>query len=173
VEPLLVGNSTGSLMLSAVPGDLPGYQVQLRDVNNAPLPNVAVVLDFSQAPTLRLYSSQNGGTTVNCAARTLTQITDAQGRVTFGARFGGYSNTAIVEVDSSGTNLLRTVPARSTDLDGVGGRTDANDLNLFRSALFGPFRPECDFTLDGAVNAADLMTFKNEIFSGVVQTYCP
>jgi len=173
IEPHLVGNSTGTLMLNGLPGDQPGFEVTLRDVNNAPIPNVAVTLDFSNAPTLHLYSSQNGGTTVNCAARTLSRMTDAQGKVAFGARFGGYSNTAAVEVDSAGTNLLTTVPARSTDLDGAGGRTDANDLNLFRSALFGAFRPECDFTVDGAVNAADLVLFKNEIFSGEVQTYCP
>ena len=68
-----------------------GYDVLVRDVNNAPVAGAVVTLDFS-ASGMRVYSTQNAGTTLNCAANAISRTTDALGRVNFGPRVSGFAN---------------------------------------------------------------------------------
>src|SRR5437773_6356218 len=126
VETPMVGGSSGNL-LAGIGGA--GYEVTVRDINNTPLANQTVVLDFSAAPSagpgaprIKLYTVQNAvvaGTTVNCAARTLSKLTNVSGQAIFGPRYGGFVNTADVVVSAQAVTLAN-VPARSTDIDGVG-----------------------------------------------------
>jgi hypothetical protein len=77
-EPVIVGNASGT-GYSAVTGPAgtlsPGFQVVARDVSAAPQNHETIILDFSQA-NVRLFGSQNSGTTLNCAARTLSSTTN-------------------------------------------------------------------------------------------------
>ncbi len=136
VEPLLVGCPSGH----AVPGcDRPmgsvaGFQVLVRSVNNSPLQGRTVTLDFS-ATSMRLFGDTRSGTTVNCAAATISRLTDQAGEVTFEPRVGGSTAGAKIVVDANGV-ILAEVSGRSTDFDGD-GRTDLFDAGLLAANLLG------------------------------------
>jgi len=168
IDAVVVGNTTGTAM-----GGAPaGFDVTMRDINNAPRANVIVTLDFS-ATVIRLYSTQNAGTTLNCAARTLSRTTDALGRVNFGTRLGGYSNSSLVQVIGDG-EPLGVVMGRSTDLDGVDGKTGLGDLALFTANLLSnAAAQETDFDLNGTTGLGDLSLFATELLSHASGTYCP
>jgi len=171
VETPMVGGSSGNLLTGI--GNA-GYEVTVRDINNTPLSGATVTLDFSSALVVKLYSGQNAGTTVNCAAHTLSKVTNASGLAVFGPRDGAFINSASVQVSASGV-VLANVPSRTTDIDGVGATTNAADLNLFRQQFFAPqpAAPQTDYTGDTNTNAADLNIFRGEFFSGAVGAYCP
>jgi hypothetical protein len=173
VESPMVGNHTGNTMAGI---GSPGYGMVVRDVLGMGISGSTVSLDFSSAPGIRLYSTQNPGTTVNCAARTLSRMTNANGQATFGPRFGGFVNSNSVEVYADGV-LLAYVAARSTDLDGSAGTTDVADLSLFKNELYKMppeiAEPQTDFNNDGQTNVADLALFRIELFTPIVGAYCP
>src|SRR5690349_5836012 len=79
IDPIGVGDNSGR----AVGGAPPGYDVSVRDGNNQPVPNAVVTLDFS-GTTVRAYTTQDAGTSVNAAAHTLTRIA-ALGATNFAA----------------------------------------------------------------------------------------
>jgi len=174
VETPMVGGSSGNLLIG-IGGA--GYEVTVRDVNNTPIVGASVVLDFSSALAVKLYTNtpQNGAT-INCANNTVTKSTGASpaGLVVFGLRDGGFINSASVQVSANGV-VLANVPSRTTDIDGVGTTTNAADLNLFRVQLFAaqPAAPQTDYTGDTNTNSADLNIFRGELFSGAVGAgYC-
>ena len=168
-DAVVVGNSTGTPI-----GGLPaGFDVVVRDVNNASIANAVVTLDFS-ASGMKVYSSQNAGTTVNCAARTISRATDAIGHVNFGARVGGYTNSNLVVVSANGVPL-GNVPGRSTDIDGLGGRTGLGDLaHLATNLISNVGAQETDFDLNGMTALGDLALFSTELLTDFGPlTYCP
>jgi hypothetical protein len=169
----IVGNASGNVYSTSIPGDIPGFEVTVRDVNSAPLANRTVALDFS-ATTVKVYSAQNAGTTVNCPAKTISKLTNVSGVAIFGARVGSFVNTNGVEVSADGV-VLANVKSRSTDIDGSGATTNAADLNLFRVQLFAPqpAAAQTDYTIDTLTNSADLNIFRSELFTAVVGAYCP
>lgn len=162
----VIGNSSGTPMGTTPPG----FDVRLRDVNNAPLVGTAVTLDFS-ATGMKLYAAQNAGTTLNCAARTITRVTDAAGGVNFAARIAGFDNTNSIEVSHDGV-VIATLPARSTDLDGADGRTSLGDFVLF-AANFGTAARETDYDLNGSTGLGDFVLFSEEYGKVPAQPYCP
>jgi hypothetical protein len=117
----------------------------IRDIANWPVLNTPVTVDFSGCGAeVRLAAQQLPGTVVGCAARTVTRITDAQGRVMFriigassGAPFTIHGDCARIKgVDVYGTfTTLATVQASVYDLDGVSGLSAA-DLSLFLSDFY-------------------------------------
>ena len=171
IEPILIGGSSGALLAGL--GN-PGYEIVIRDAFNQGCSNVQIDLDFAGAPPIKLYAAQNAGTTVNCAARLLSKLTDVNGRAVFGPRFGGFVNTASVSVRADGV-AIGQVRARSTDIDALGATTGLSDLNLFRVQFFAvqPAAQETDFTGDGLTNLSDLNIFRSEFSSLVVGAYCP
>ena len=112
------------------------------------------------------------GATVNCALKTLSGTTDSGGYVKFGVQAGGFNNANVVTVSADGV-ILANVRARSTDIDGVGARTDVNDLNVFRVKLFTTAPPEIDFDISGISDVGDLNLFRQDLFSGAAGAYCP
>lgn len=162
----IIGNSSGTPMGTTPPG----FDVRLRDVNNAPLVGTAVTLDFS-ATGAKLYATQNAGTTLNCVARTLTRVTDTAGAVNFAARIGAFDNNNTIEVSHDGV-VIAVVPARSTDLDGVDGRTSLGDLVLFAVNFNTPAR-ETDYDLNGTTGLGDFVLFVSEYGKVPAQPYCP
>ena len=168
VDPVVVGNASGN----ALGGLSPGFDVVVRDVSNNPVPGQIVTLDFW--PTaLRLSSVQSAGTTLNCAAKKISRVTDANGAVKFAARFGGYTNVDAIYVDESGIEL-GSVKARSTDIDGLDGKTGLGDFALFSNNFLGnTAAQETDFDLNGLTGLADFSLFVNEFLSGATAPYCP
>jgi hypothetical protein len=76
VEPVIVGGSSAATLVNNGIGANPGFEVTVRDVNNAGIVGASVVIDFSSALAVRLFTNtpQNGAT-VNCGNNTLTKST--------------------------------------------------------------------------------------------------
>ena len=174
VDPVLVGTTSGELVAGVGATSAPGFDVDVRGVNNEPLRYEVVTLTLN-SPRLAFLDAQNPGVGVECANRTIALVTDLSGRVCFGPRICGFDNAPdAITVDADGV-WLRQVPARSTDLWGMDGVTDINDMRVFRERFFsaaGPF-PELDLNLDGRVDAADLQVIRDEYFRHAGAAPCP
>jgi hypothetical protein len=168
VDPVVVGNASGNA-IGAAPA---GLDVVVRDVNNAPLSGRTVTVDFSATP-MKVFTVQNAGTTVNCAAKTISRVTNASGAVNFAARIAKFDNTNGVEVSADGV-VLATIKGRSTDIDGTDGTTGLGDFAIFGNN-FGnnPSAQETDFDQDGTTALGDFAIFGAEFGNGATGTYCP
>ena len=168
IDPVAVGTNSGAA--TAQVSGTPGYDVIVRDVSNAPLAGVTVTLNYSTS-AMKVYQTQNAGTTVNCPAKSISRVTNGSGQVTFGPRTGKFNNANTVEVSANGV-VLGNVKGRSTDIDGLGGQTALGDLSLF-AGVYGAVNQETDFDVSGGVTAlGDFSIFAAE-YAGVILTYCP
>jgi len=168
LDAVVVGNVSGT----AIGGAPAGFDVTVRDVNNAPLSGRTVTLNFA-ASGMKVYSTQNAGTTVNCPAKSISRVTNGSGAVNFGARIGKFNNSNTVEVSADGV-VLGNVKGRSTDIDGIDGKTGLGDLGLLATNLLtNPAAQQTDFDLNGSTGLADLGLFASEVLTGPTLTYCP
>jgi hypothetical protein len=166
----LVAVGTNSGTATAQVAATPGYDVVVRDVSNAPLSGVTVTLNYSTSG-MKVYSTQNAGTTVNCPAKSISRVTNGSGAVVFGPRTGKFNNSNTVEVSANGV-VLGNVKGRSTDIDGSGGQTALGDFSIFSSA-YGTVNAETDFDVSGGVTGlGDFSIFSAE-YAGLILTYCP
>lgn len=167
-DAVVVGNASGT----AIGGSPAGFDVVVKDVNNAPLPGRTVTLDFSGTP-MKVFNAQNAGTTLNCAAKTISRVTNASGAVNFASRVAKFDNANNVDVIADGVPLF-VVKGRSTDIDGLDGRTGLGDFSTFSSAfLSAPATQQTDFDLNGNTGLGDFSIFSSEFLGGVIGTYCP
>ena len=160
-DPIVFGDTQGTRT----------YRVELRDVSNAPLSGEEVVLDFS-ATNVHLDPVQEAGTTVDCAARTLSRLSSNAGVAEFHPRFGGGCTGADVLVSAEGM-WLRHVPSRSADLDGLDACTGMNDLSIF-AEVYEQDAPGMD--LDGSggrIGLGDFSILTGAFVSGIKGSYCP
>jgi len=163
-----VGTNSGAL--TAQSGGSPGFDVTVRDITNAPLAGVTVTLNYT-ASGMKVYTTQNAGTTVNCPAKAISRVTNGAGAVVFGPRTGLYNNANTVEVSANGV-VLGNVKGRSTDIDGQLGQTALGDLSLFAAAYNTP-NQQTDFDVSGGnTGLGDLSIFAAE-YGGVTGSYCP
>ncbi len=169
LDAVVVGNTSGTPM----GGNPAGFDAVVRDVFNVPVSGHALILDFS-ATSIRLIAVQNSGTTLNCAARTVSRLSDAAGAVNIAARFGGFDNTDAVEVSMDGVVLGR-VKARSTDLDGLDGRTGLGDFAIFGDNFLNQQgAQETDYDLSGTTSLGDFALFAAEFLREPPHPdYCP
>lgn len=167
-DAVVVGNASGT----AIGGSPAGFDVVVKDVNNAPLPGRTVTLDFSATP-MKVFNAQNAGTTVSCAAKTISRVTNASGAVNFAARVAKFDNANNVDVIADGVPLF-VVKGRSTDIDGTDGTTGLGDFAIFgNNFLNNALAQETDFDLDGGTALGDFAVFGAQFLGGVVGTYCP
>jgi hypothetical protein len=167
-DAVVVGNVSGT----AIGGSPAGFDVTVKDVNNAPLAGRTVTLDFSGTP-MKVFNAQNAGTTLNCAAKTISRVTNASGAVNFAARVAKWDNANNVDVIADGVPLF-VVKGRSTDLDGLDATTGLGDFSIFGNRfLSNPAAQETDFDLSGATGLADFSIFGSQFLSGATGTYCP
>lgn len=167
-DAVVVGNVSGT----AIGGAPAGFDVTVKDVNNAPLPGRTVTLDFSATP-MKVYNAQNAGTTVSCAAKTISRVTNASGAVNFASRVAKFDNANNVDVIADGVPLF-VVKGRSTDIDGTDGTTGLGDFAIFgNNFLNNALAQETDFDLDGGTALGDFAVFGAQFLGGVVGTYCP
>jgi len=163
-EPIVVGDLSGNPIAG-------GYDVVVRDVNNAPLAGRTVSLDFSATP-MRVCNVQNAGTTFNCTAKTISRVTNASGAVNFAARIAKFDNSNNVEVAADGV-VLATIKGRSVDIDGAGASSGAVSLGDFVifSANFNTAAQETDFDQNGSTGLGDFVIFSAEF--NTTNTFCP
>jgi hypothetical protein len=168
IDAVVVANTSGT-PIGSIP---PGFDVTMKDLNNAPLAGIVVTLDFS-ASSIRLFAIQNAGTILDCAARTVSRVTNSSGAVNFAVRLGGYDNTSVVFVRGNGEQF-GPVPVRSTDLDGLDGMTGLGDFALFAdNFLTATAAKETDFDLGGTTGLGDFVIFAAEFLGGAAHSYCP
>jgi hypothetical protein len=168
IDAVVVGNVSGT----PIGGAPAGYDVTVRDVSNAPLAGVTVTLNFSTA-AMKVISTQNAGTTVNCAAKSISRVTNGAGQVNFGARVGKFNNANTVEVSANGV-VLGNVKGRSTDIDGSDAKTGLGDFVLFSANFLAvPSAQETDFDLNGTTGLGDFVIFSAEFLTGPTLAYCP
>jgi len=156
IDPIGVGDNTGA----AVGGSPAGFDVAVKDVNNAPVLGATVTLNFS-ASGVRGYTTQNAGTTVNAGAQTLSRVATT-GSTNFAAKTGKFNNSNAIEVSANGV-VLGNVKWRSTDIDGTDAATGLGDFAIFASKFGAVSSPECNFNLSVS-DVPDLGDFA--IFSG-------
>lgn len=168
LDAVVVGNSSGT----AIGGSPAGFDVTVRDVNNAPLSGRTVTLNFA-ASGMKVFNTQNAGTTLNCIAKSISRVTNGSGAVNFGARVAKFNNANTVEVSADGV-VLGNVKGRSTDIDGIDGKTGLNDLSILAAnILTNPAAQQTDFDLNGTTGLGDLGLFATELLTGPTLAYCP
>ncbi len=157
------------------------FSVVVRDLANNPLPFVAVIVDLSGAPDLRLCGNQlDASLTLDCTNARVSALTDANGVARFTLLGGGYGPPFTIgfpaQIFCQGF-LLGSVPVCSFDLDGQGG-VSANDLSVWL-AEFAAGTPyvRSDFDCSGDVGANDLSFWFGAFASGTqigsCGTTCP
>jgi hypothetical protein len=164
--------AVGSPLGVPIGGAPAGFDVTMRDVNNAPRAGETVWLRLA-APGLHMYATQDAGTTVDCVNGSIGRVTDAQGRVNFAPRFGGWNDANVVEV-YSGTETFGYVKARSPDYD-ADGRVGLSDFVTFISDFMtNPAAPRSDFDLSGNTGLSDYVLFSNQFLGSTgAQPLCP
>jgi len=166
MDQVLVGSPLGV----AIGGTPAGFDVVVRDVNNAPLVGVVVEIRAETA-NLKLYTTQAAGTTIDCQMRRFSRVTNAQGAVNFVARFGGWSDPFAVEVTAGGV-ILGSVQARSPDYD-KDGKVALADLTAFTvDFMTHPATMRSDFDLNNVVGLGDFAIFSDQ-FNVTPQALCP
>ncbi len=139
----------------------------IRDASATPLEGEPVTLDFSLATDLFIAGQQlDADVEVDCFAKTVTKLTDANGEVRF--RVIGYGNGAISSQSTinkgrifvpNGANggLFHLSHVMAYDLDGHDG-VGANDLSLWLSDFsnFPTIATRSDYDCSGIVGANDL-----------------
>ncbi len=184
VSTVIVGTTSGASLSSCTSGGYAppggnrtdGFYVEVREVNNAPLWFETVTLDFSRT-TLHLLADDTPGTTVDCAARTITRITGSDGVAVFRPRFCGQANGADVIVSVDGV-WLRELPARSTDVDGDGTTGLMDFARVAGNLLDGSADPATDFDpctagSAGKTTLSDFALFAGELLHGARGSSCP
>jgi len=159
---ILVGSSSGSASDE--------FKVVAHDVGNVPLAGDTVPLTLLGSAA-HADLEQEPGTTVNCAAGTLSRVTDMNGEVVFHARIAGYDDGSMVQVRANGV-LFGSIPVRSTDLNGDGA-TDLRDVEAFRDRfVHATAAPETDFNHDGVTNGYDFEILRAEFVRRSGSTVC-
>lgn len=154
----------------------PGFRVIVRDMVNIPLPNVPVSLVFT-SPAIRIHPDGTPGTTINCANRSITRLTDAAGSVNFAPRIGGTAVGPTVRVEAQGF-LLSVVEVTTTDVtgDGFTGLGDFSILvanYLARSPDRRTDLDSCVHPVDGATTLADIGIFATQFGKPIPANACP
>lgn len=178
VERRVVGCPAGDPLPACpvLPLSEPGFSVQVRDVNNAPVPGVIVVMRFLD-PAIRMFVDDRPGTVTNCADHSFRRPTDGNGWVMFAPRIGGSSSFASVEIAVQGV-LLANVPVLSTDLDGD-GLTGLADFAQVASHFLShsPDRSTdfdgCVDPVEGATTLADFAIFVSQFAKPPPDAFCP
>jgi hypothetical protein len=177
--PIIIGRAySGSPSAASVDQSIPKVII-VRDAANNPVPNSVVVLNFAACnPDIRIGSTQVAGIFVNCAAKTISGVTDATGTVTF--RIVGASNTTngsdggapegCCTVTADGV-ALGVLSVAMPDLNGARGSLasdpglDGSDTLQYASNRFvlANYRPRANFIFNNpgpqAVDGQDTLAF--------------
>lgn len=152
MEPAIVGTPHGTS----------GYEfdVTVRDINYLPVSGSVVKVSFVGSG-LRLHSTQQSGTTLDCVNQSLSRTTSVLGTVAFIARFCGYVDSDQIQVTASDV-LLGSIKGRSPDYD-ANGRIGLTDFVMFSDDyLDHQERQRSDFDLSGSVSLRDFVLWSFE-----------
>jgi hypothetical protein len=144
--------------------------VTYRDLANNPVPGAVIFWDFSACDAVWIADDQHDPrVTVDCAARTISAITDQNGSASFtfvgGGLQPGSTGPQVARVYADGL-LLGSVKVSAFDLDGSDGVTVA-DLSFWSADYFSATNPDrSDYNAVGGVTIADLARWALAFFGG-------
>lgn len=162
----------------STPAPAGGFVVICRDLANNPMAGATVVIDLSGCSDLFICADQmDPAATVECAHKTVSKLTAADGSVHFdilgGSTGGGTAVTLLGggRIFKNGT-LIQSPTVSAYDLDGSGG-VGANDL----SAWLGDFGSgqtfgRSDYDCSGNLGANDLSLWLGVFGSGAMSQSC-
>lgn len=142
----------------------------IRDLANNPIPGAVVTFDFSAFSDLRIAADQHDPrVTVNCAQRSVSGVSDANGRVDFtilGACTGGPpSPPRSLRIYADGV-LLGSPTVAVLERDGFPGLT-LTDLSIWAADWFSGLELErANFDGDSSVSPLDLSFWGRAWFGG-------
>lgn len=164
--------------------------ITVRDAASNPVPNSVVVINFSACTSPpaapqdgRLSSNQPfAGMFVNCAAKTVSAVTNGSGvasfRVVGSTSFAGANGPGATlpcaTVTADGV-VLGSLRVGAFDLDGVGGVLPS-DGSLWQQDRNGAYRARSDYDGNLAVNPADgslWQQIRNALGSSASGAVCP
>jgi streptogramin lyase len=136
--------------------------VTVRDGDGAPMPDLEVALDFSEAPSIDFCVREGTEPYHSSGHRRFTAITDAAGVATFPLRAGGTAADSVVTV-WAGDVLLARRPVASCDQNGD-LVVNPTDFGLILDK-FGLGLPDAtaDMDCDGMVSSVDLSMFMQHL----------
>lgn len=159
------------------------FHVVFRDLVNNPVPDAPIVVDFFGAPDFELCPEGGlPGNVVNVTSRTVTALTNAQGRADFvivgHSRGSAQTLRGTVKIFAAGQLLTNTTPGAgmicaAPDLDGQAG-FGANDISLLLTDI-GSGQPwqRSDFDGSGALGANDIAVLLSWIGGAGSTQSCP
>jgi len=154
------------------------FFVIYRDLANNPIANATVVIDLSGAPDISICADQlDADAVVDCARKTVSKHTAADGRVNFtvlGASNGGGNAVTFLDAGAIYANgpLICRPTVAAFDLDGSSG-VGANDLSAWLTD-FGTGNPygRSDYDCSGGIGANDLSFWLSTFGSGTMTESC-
>jgi hypothetical protein len=130
------------VVLSAQSGGIPDTRGQItytiRDASSNPVPGSVVIFNFAGCVhDVRIASEAQAGITVNCAAHTVTGVTNGSGQLTIamvgmsngGPPFAPNITGACLTVTADGV-ALSSLRVATADENGTGLGVDANDISV-------------------------------------------
>lgn len=178
----VVGTNAG------VPDPAGTFTVTLRDYANNPIAGHTVTVDFSNCTDLVLCGAQANGAQLDCAAKTVSLISNAAGLAGFIVVGGGVNaGTTVPPAIAPGAERgcarvfdnatqLGTVTAVILDANGAlpaGNGVTPLELSIAKNdigaaGLGAPYRGRSDYACDGSLSAVDLAFLRT--FVGLAET---
>jgi hypothetical protein len=148
----------------------------INDASNNPVPGSVVILNFSACTDVRLCSSDQGaGISVNCAAKSITGVTNATGQITFSvvgtSGTGAATFGSCVGVTADGV-VLTNLKAATADYDGLSGVNPLDVSQCYADVLAGTNRSRSDFDGNGLVNPLDVSALYGIVLGGGSASSC-
>jgi len=162
----------------ATPAPAGQFTVICRDLANNPMAGAVVVIDLSACPDLAICGDQmDPAATVDCAHKTVSKLTAADGSVHFtllgGSNGAGNAVTLLQggRIYKNGT-LIEAPTVSAFDLDGANG-LGASDLSAwFTDFGTGMNYGRCDYDCNGYLGAGDLSFWLTAFGSGTMAQSC-
>ena len=162
----------------AAPAPAGQFTVICRDLANNPMPGAVVVIDLSACPDLAICADQmDPAATVDCAHKTVSKLTAADGSVHFtllgGSNGAGNAMTLLHggRIYKNGT-LIQSPTVSAFDLDSSNG-LGANDLSAWLTDFStGADYGRCDYDCSGLLGASDLSLWLTAFGSGTMAQSC-
>lgn len=171
----LVGSSSG------VVDPVGNFSVTVRDINNVPVNNSLVVVDFSACSGVTLCQTQPG-LTVDCGSHTVRGFSNSSG--VFTATIAGHGNNpggnqppfnppGCAKVFADGVLLGNGTNVNISMYDQDGNGVAGGDLSSFLGDFFGSGPLRSDYDCTGSVDGADLSKWLTVFFGSGSANNCP
>ncbi len=148
------------------------YCITIRDLNNAPVANATVLIDFSNCDIQLCADQKDPGVTVDCVAQTVRKLSAANGEACFRVIGARRNVGCAVRPDPRAYAFwdgafICGMYAPVFDLDAAPGLS-GSDVSEFLHLFFDctSYLPAIDYNCDGVVTGLDFAALLNAFFAG-------